>query len=249
MDHLLQLALKKESIHFYNNDFILRHLPNILTLGNLLVGSIGIILVFKGMPELGASMIWVAALLDFFDGFAARLLKVHSDLGKQLDSLADLVSFGLLPSILVYYLLDQHFPQSTLPFIGLAIVIFSALRLAKFNIDTRQSEEFIGLPTPANALFFSVLPWFNDYNITFAENFTNPYAVIVLTVIFSLMLVAPVRLFSLKIKQFSWSAGKYQFILIILSLVLIFWMQLVAIPLIIFLYIILSLVRHLTIKG
>ncbi|MEL6152662.1 MAG: CDP-diacylglycerol--serine O-phosphatidyltransferase, partial [Bacteroidota bacterium] len=136
-----------------------QHLPNLLTLLNLASGSLGTILALKGHLTLAALCIWIGGVLDFLDGWMARMLRAYSPLGQQLDSLADLVTFGLLPAHIMYALIDQYTPSTYVPLFSLLIPIFSALRLARFNIDPTQRNEFRGLPTPAAGLFVSTLPW------------------------------------------------------------------------------------------
>ena len=215
-----------------------KHIPNILTILNLLCGCIGIVSVFENWAIPAAYFVWLAGFFDFFDGFAARLLKVSSPIGKELDSLADMVSFGVLPTVVMYKLIGNSTSVEWLPFIALAIAAFSALRLAIFNVDETQSDSFKGLPTPANALFItgfamidpSVIPW----------AFETPL-LISITVVFSLLLVAPVRLFALKFKNFGWQENKIRFTFLLVAVLLIAILKIVAIPLIILLYIVLSL--------
>ena len=138
---------------------ILRHLPNAMTCGHLLCGCVGIVRVFEHDLITASYLIFLAALLDFGDGFVARLLKASSAMGKELDSLADMVTFGVLPAFMLFSLIGQEIDnQSVLPYSAFSIAVFSALRLAKFNIDPRQTDSFIGLPTPANALVVASLP-------------------------------------------------------------------------------------------
>ena len=131
---------------------IVRHIPNTITSMNLLCGSLGVIFTLQNRFDIAFYLMLAAAVCDFFDGFAARLLKAYSDIGKELDSLADMVSFGLLPSLMSYRAMEIAYGESLLCYIPLIIAVFSALRLAKFNLDERQSDNFIGLPTPACAM-------------------------------------------------------------------------------------------------
>lgn len=218
-----------------------KHLPNFLTICNLLCGCIGIVLVFDGELFYATYLIWLAAVFDFFDGFVARWLKAYSDIGKELDSLADMVTFGALPAFIMFHLLNDAFGESYLPWLAFAIAAFSALRLAKFNIDTRQSDSFIGLPTPANGLFISALPFVLEQQNSLANFVANGYVLLAITIIFSLLLVAELRLFALKFKNMSWQDNKVRFVFIALCMVLIPLFQISAIPLIILLYIIMSL--------
>ncbi len=220
---------------------LIKHLPNFLTICNLLCGCIGIVLVFEGNLYYATYLIWLAAIFDFFDGFVARWLKAYSDIGKELDSLADMVTFGALPAFIMFHLLNGAFADSYLPWMAFTIAACSALRLAKFNIDTRQSDSFIGLPTPANALLISALPFVLAQDNLVANIISNGYILLAITVIFSLLLVAELRLFALKFKNMSWADNKIRFTFIALSIVLIPLLQISAIPVIIFLYIIMSI--------
>src|SRR6201992_858548 len=164
-----------------------KHVPNAITCANLFSGCIGIVLAFKG-ELIGASYaIFLSAIFDFFDGLASRVLKSFSGIGKDLDSLADMVSFGVLPAVIMYQLfLEAHQidkVSSWLNFAAFLIPVFSALRLAKFNVDTRQAENFIGLPTPANAILIASFPIILDHkNIYYTPYLTNPYILSVFTV-------------------------------------------------------------------
>lgn len=186
-------------------------------------------------------LVWLAAFFDFADGFAARALKVSSPMGKELDSLSDMVSFGVVPAYLVYSMLEQSTDQSYLPFLGFSIAAFSALRLAKFNIDVRQSDQFIGLPTPANALFFTGL-LFLPQGWEWAR---ETAFLVVITMLFSYLLVAELPLLALKFKNFAWAGNQAKYILIIISVVGIIVFKLIAIPFIILFYILLSVASNL----
>jgi len=191
----------------------------------------------------------LSQIFDFFDGFAARLLKVHSELGKQLDSLADLVSFGVAPGFLVYkmfqmsYLSGEPSPEF-LAYLALLIPLFSALRLGKFNIDTRQADYFIGMPTPANALFWYALGLMGIYtdNETVQNIILHPFLLTALTVLTSFLLVAELPLMSLKVKSFKWSENKGRVFLILGIVLLLVLFRFRALAFIIPLYLILSLI-------
>ena len=236
-----------------------RHIPNFLTCCNLLCGTLGILSLFdfpymieetgyEGVPET-AYFVWAACIFDFFDGFAARALKVSSPIGKELDSLADVVSFGLLPSLFMFdsirdsirygeYPMQHYDSFAFVPFVSFLIVVFSALRLAIFNVDETQKDSFRGLPTPANALFITGLPFihFSTFNFLHA-----PWVLAVITVIFSMLLVSRIELFALKFKNFSWAENKIRFTFLILSVLLLVVFKLGAIPLIVILYMVVSL--------
>ncbi|UII21967.1 CDP-diacylglycerol--serine O-phosphatidyltransferase [Fulvivirga ligni] len=220
---------------------IKKHIPNTLTASNLACGCVGIIKATNGEIVFATYLIWVALVFDFLDGFVARLLKVSSPIGKELDSLADMVTFGVLPATIMYYLIDAQDPHFALPYLAFIIAIFSALRLAKFNIDDRQTSVFIGLPTPANALFISSLAFFvsSDY-----RDFITLPVLLVITVLFSFLLVAPIELFSLKLKSMKLKDNIFQFLLVIVSVLGIVLFQFYAIPFIIVIYIVLSIIKN-----
>lgn len=222
--------------------------PNLLTLCNLLSGVLGIIWVLEGQVVYGAYFVLISAGFDFFDGFAARLLKVQSSLGKELDSLADVVSFGVLPGILLYALTKAHTEDLWLPYFTLVVPLLSAYRLAKFNLDTRQTDRFIGLPTPANALFLSTLPYLVLQWPSLATWIYSPAVLIGIAWIFSIMLVAELPLIALKFKDFTFSGNKFRYFLLLFSTASFAVFQLAGIPLIILAYLVLSFLENLTAK-
>jgi CDP-diacylglycerol--serine O-phosphatidyltransferase len=222
--------------------------PNLLTLCNLLSGVLGIIWVLEGQVVYGAYFVLISASFDFFDGFAARLLKVQSSLGKELDSLADVVSFGVLPGILLYALTKAHTEYLWLPYFTLVVPLLSAYRLAKFNLDTRQTDRFIGLPTPANALFLSTLPYLVLQWPSLATWIYSPAVLIGIAWIFSLMLVAELPLIALKFKDFTFAGNKFRYFLLLFSTASFAVFQLAGIPLIILAYLVLSFLENLTAK-
>ena len=234
---------------------IKNHIPNAITSLNLVSGCIGIMLAFRGSVELAALMIVIASLFDFVDGMAARLLQVHSDIGKELDSLADLVSFGVLPGALVFVILENSGTPIWVPYFGLLIPVFSALRLAKFNLDTRQSESFLGLPVPANALFWVGVTLLNfkettnQFNSILKSIFNQPLIIIILTVVLSLLLVSELPLFSLKFKNLKWVKNQTRYLFLGLAMVLIILLGVGSLPMIIVLYVFISIFNNLlTIK-
>ncbi|MBN2667847.1 MAG: CDP-diacylglycerol--serine O-phosphatidyltransferase [Bacteroidales bacterium] len=263
---------------------IKNHIPNFITSLNIVSGALSIIFAFEGLITLAAYMILIAAVFDFLDGMMARLLKAYSEMGKQLDSLADMVSFGLAPAIIAYHLMKPSIHIETLYpnnievykliylFSVILIPIFSGLRLAKFNIDTRQTNNFIGLPTPANALFYASIPIISSQNPfdPFLFLIFDKVNLLLIIITSSLLLVSPFHMFSFKFKNFKWSENKIRFIFLSLILVVIvlsasqelkfigslitemrilllikefFYILVKALPLIIILYIILSLVN------
>lgn len=217
---------------------LLKHIPNTLTCLNLLCGCIGIVFVLEGYPVPAAYFVWAACVFDFFDGFAARWLKASSPIGKELDSLADMVSFGVLPSVMMYSWLGEESDHPYLPFIAFTIAIFSALRLAKFNIDERQTTSFIGLPTPANALFLTALPFLPESILIFTQ---QTWVLVAIILVFSLLLVAEIELFALKFKSFGWRGNELRFAFLGIALILIVVLNKSSLPAIILLYLLLSL--------
>ncbi|WP_349678995.1 CDP-diacylglycerol--serine O-phosphatidyltransferase [Algoriphagus sp. UBA3586] len=222
----------------------MKHIPNGLTLMNLLSGVIGISFVLNGNVLSGAYFIVLSAVFDFFDGFAARLLKVSGELGKQLDSLADCVSFGVLPGFILFQLTSEATNNTYLPYLTLIVPLMSAMRLAKFNIDTRQSDRFIGLPTPANALFISTLPYLAKKWFLIENSLSNPWTLIIIAWVFSILLVSEIPLIALKFKNFSLSDNVFRFVLIGLGIICIAWLGLGGIPIIILAYLGLSLAEN-----
>jgi len=215
-------------------------LPNFITLLNLLSGVLGILWVLEGQPLYGAYFVILSATFDFFDGFAARLLKVQSDMGKELDSLADVVSFGVLPGILLYSLTKSQTEASLLPYCTLIIPMLSAYRLAKFNLDTRQSDRFIGLPTPANALLLTTIPYLAARWPELSPWLSSPIALVVIAWLTSLLLVAELPLIALKFKNSSFTDNSYRYALLVIGAVCLVWLQLAGIPLVILAYLLLS---------
>jgi len=231
--------------------------PNIITLLNLISGSISIVFALEGNLVLAAWFVGIAAVFDFFDGFAARMLHVSSVIGKELDSLADVISFGLAPGMILYMLLLNSVScpeiiiagRNVIPFIAFLIPAFSAYRLAKFNLDERQTDSFIGLPTPANALMIASFPLILSQQINlsriditlFTDLINNPWLLIIFILVFSYLLIAELPLMSLKFKTFKWNDNKVRFIFLIVSILLLILLFYSAIPLIIVFYVLLSL--------
>jgi len=234
---------------------IKRNIPNIITLANLFCGLSSIIFAFQGNLKLASFCIFAGAFFDFFDGLVARLLKVNGELGKQLDSMADMVTFGVAPGMILFHFMYQlhHnilFKDATLEgiflpeILTLLIPIFSAVRLANFNIDTRQTTSFIGLPTPALAILIAAIPLIN---FDLLPIFIDLRFLIVLSVILPLLLVANIPLFSLKISQgesITSRLNTFRIILILAAVLLLFVFQFAAIPFIVILYLILSLLNN-----
>lgn len=216
------------------------NLPNALTCANLLSGCVGIVFCFNGDLKSAAYFVILSGIFDFFDGMAARALNIKNSIGKDLDSLADVVSFGFLPGAIMYHLFKaSDAPQQYLSYFGFIITLFSALRLAKFNNDTRQTVDFIGLNTPMNTLFIVSLPYVADYHPQIIGNWLF---LATISVVSSYLLVSEIKIFSLKFNNLKWGENKIKFIFMILSLALFVWQQFVALPIILLLYIGLSFV-------
>lgn len=236
---------------------IKKHIPNIVTLGNLFCGTLATIFAVGGHFELTALFVVSGIFLDFFDGFFARVLKVSGELGKQLDSLADMVTSGVVPGIVLFVLLgnNQQMPYDILaefkfsmglPLLGLLITLSACYRLAKFNLDTRQSESFIGLPTPAMSLFIVSLPLVQMHSdIDFVKDLIgNNYFLIGITILFSFLMNSEFHLFSLKFKNYGVKENLFKYTLIILSIILLMTIEYLAVPVIIISYVILSMLKN-----
>jgi CDP-diacylglycerol---serine O-phosphatidyltransferase len=219
----------------------MKHLPNAMTCGNLLCGSIAIVLTLRGDLTTAAWLMIVAAVLDFGDGFVARWLHVTGDFGKELDSLADMVTFGLLPTLLVFQLCQQQ-SWGNAAFAAFLIVVLSALRLAKFNIDTRQSHGFIGVPTPANGLMIASFPLMAQYQPELNAYWQNDIVLAGL-ILFSFLLVSEIPLMAFKFKTFAWADNQIKYIFLGLSALLFLFLQFAALPIIVGLYIVLSILN------
>jgi CDP-diacylglycerol--serine O-phosphatidyltransferase len=231
-----------------------KFLPNLLTLLNLLSGILAIYFVFEGHLDQAAYLIFIAAVFDFMDGFAARLLKAYSNIGEQLDSLADVVSFGVAPAFILHKLiLMSHGRMSweiagfdVLPFIAFIVPLFAAYRLAKFNVDESQTENFKGLPSPAAGLLIASLPLirtqlYEDQSLLYMV-MTNTYFYIGIALMASILMVSSMPLFGLKFKKLSWKGNEIRWFFLVVSLGLIIAFQALAIPFVILTYLFLSLV-------
>lgn len=227
-----------------------KHIPNFITCLNLFTGCVAIYIAYQGNLVFAAYLVGLAAVFDFLDGMIARLLHAYSDIGKQLDSLADMVSFGVLPGVIMFQLMRKSaladpgtslYQAELFPFLAFIIIVFSALRLAKFNIDTRQTTLFIGLPTPANTLFVASLPLIlasDQFNL--GPYFMNQYVLLGLTLFLSYLLIAEIPLFALKFKNLTWKDNATRFIFLLIAIPLLFLLKFAAVPLIIGLYVLLS---------
>ncbi len=235
------------------------HIPNNITLLNLTSGIVSIYFGVKGTPAdlaIAGIFIFVGAVFDFFDGFAARMLHAKSGIGLQLDSLSDIVTFGVAPGFILYrmLLLSHGNPVASsinfLPFLAILVPWMSALRLAKFNIDETQATLFRGLPTPALAILIASLPIIRQQLYPLQDLsymiFTNTYFLLTVTIFGSLLLVTSFPMFSLKFKSFGWNDNMMKYVFLAISLVLVIWLQMLAAPFIFLLYLFLSLIMYLT---
>ncbi len=232
------------------------NLPNIFTCCNLFSGCIGAVMVFRNQLDIAAYLVFLAAFFDLLDGMAARKGAGFSAFGKELDSLADVVSFGFVPGAIMFKLLQQtnielylfsDFIARIFQFFPFIIAVFSALRLARFNIDTRQTVNFIGLPVPANAILIVSLPLIlKQFPGQYDNLILHPYFIIIFSSISSYLLVSELNLFSLKFKTFSIKENLYQYLLIFFTLVLFPFLLFATIPIIISLYIFFSFLHSKT---
>ncbi len=237
----------------------MKTIPNTITLLNLFLGCAAIVAAFEGLLATAAIMILICSILDFLDGAVARWFQAGSEIGKQLDSLADLVSFGVAPACIMYqYLVVSLYrinPESALfvwPMLAFMITVFSALRLAVFNIDQKQSKHFTGLPTPANALLIASIPFViefmpadNTIHLLLIQLTDRFPAMLVITLVLSLLLVAPVKMFSLKTESLKWSENRIRYIFLAGCIILLITFGLAAAPLFLVFYIILSALDNL----
>lgn len=217
-----------------------KYIPNTITCLNLFSGCIGVLCVFRGEYTLALYCVLASGIFDFFDGMVARLLHVKSLIGKELDSLADMVSFGFLPGAVMYSLLQQATDNTYVPYLGFLITVFSALRLAKFNLDERQTSDFIGVNTPMNTFLIVSLPFLaGSYHLLIG----NLYFLLALTLICSLLLVSELRLFSMKLSSLGWAENKFKYLFLMVSLVMVLLLKVMAVPIIFVCYIIFSLLH------
>lgn len=235
---------------------IKKHIPNTITLLNLLCGCIALIFVSKDQFEMAFYFVCLGIFLDFFDGFFARLFKVSGALGLQLDSLADMVTSGVVPGYVMYKMMlssnvaMQEGWLQYFPYLGFIITLGSCMRLAKFNIDNRQTDSFIGLPTPANALFILSLPLVLDYSdsLVMLEILTEKWVLLLITLFSAYILNAEIPLFSLKIKKFNFKDNSLQIIFLISAVLGLFLLNYLAVPLIIIFYVLLSVINNKLLK-
>lgn len=226
---------------------ITRHIPNSVTCLNLFSGCIASVMAFEGKYELAMLFIVLSAVFDFFDGMLARTLHAYSKIGKDLDSLADDVSFGVAPSLLVFSLFKEvQYPsflvglEAYIPYLAFTLAVFSGLRLAKFNVDERQTTSFIGLPVPANALFWGSLI-VGAHSFLVSGSFNAIY-LFILVCIFSYLLVSEIPMFSLKFKNLSWKDNKVSFIFLLVCIPLLVFLGIAGFAAIIVWYLLLSVI-------
>ncbi|MDF9829978.1 CDP-diacylglycerol--serine O-phosphatidyltransferase [Parabacteroides sp. PF5-6] len=228
---------------------IRKHIPNTITCLSLASGCVAIVMAFEGNYLWAALWVIIAAVFDFLDGFAARLLKAYSPMGKELDSLSDMVSFGVAPGIVVFRLLSEAAPllplgafNTYLPYLAFVIPVFSGLRLAKFNIDERQTTSFIGLPVPAHALFWVALAYeLHPVMATYADWLVP--AVVLVALATSFLLTSEIPMFSLKIKSLSWKGNELRYLLVLAAILFTVLWGFLGVAGTILLYVVLSLIK------
>ena len=221
-----------------------KYIPNTITSLNLFSGCIGTVMVLNQEYLLAFYCVLASGIFDFFDGMSARALHVKSLIGKELDSLADVISFGFLPGAIIFTMLQDTTANPYLPYLGFIITVFSALRLAKFNIDTRQTTDFIGVNTPMDTFFIVSLPFI-------AESYPalkNTWILLAIAIVSSLLLVSEIKLFSMKLSSLSWDINKYKYLFLMVSVVLLFLLKFLALPIILLLYILFSFIHFRTVK-
>lgn len=231
---------------------IKKHIPNIITLLNLFCGCIAIIFITNKDFQMAFLFVSLGIFLDFFDGFFARLFKVSSPLGLQLDSLADMVTSGVVPGFVMFMMLaDFDLETSNLyAYLGFVVTLGACFRLANFNIDTRQTDSFIGLPTPANALFILSLPLIlqNENYIFISQILHSTWFLLVVVVISSYIMNAEIPLFSLKIKKFTIKDNLLQIVFLTLSIIILLFLQFLGVAIVIIMYVLLSVIQNIFFK-
>ncbi len=227
-----------------------KHIPNLITLLNLLCGCIALVFAGEANFEMAFFFVCLGIFFDFFDGFFARLFRVSSPLGLQLDSLADMVTSGVVPGFVLFKMLSNSVNSDPsliyLPYLGFIITLGSCYRLANFNIDTRQTDSFIGLPTPANALFILSLPLIlkNSDSLLVLELLINPWVLLFISMLSAFILNAEIPLFALKIKKFNLKDNALQLFFLLISILLLVYLQFAGVALIIVFYVLLSIITN-----
>lgn len=225
-----------------------QHIPNTLTCGNLVSGCLSILFLTQNMPVKAALMIFVAGLFDFLDGFSARLLHAHSPIGADLDSLSDVVSFGVAPGFILYYLMRHAhdlpvltlFDINLLPCLAFLLTVFAAIRLAKFNIDDTQTASFRGIPAPGMAIFMASLPLALAQMGHLKDGILGYWACLGITLFFSFLMVSHLRFFSFKMKSAKWKGNEVRWIFLIVAIISFVIFKWLALPFVMVLYILLS---------
>ncbi len=225
-----------------------KHIPNVITCGNLLAGCFSLLFIASGMPIKAALMILVAGLFDFLDGLAARLLDAHSPIGPDLDSLSDVVSFGVAPGMIMCYMMNNalDLPQfriynvDLMPCLAFLLPVFAAIRLARFNNDETQQTAFRGIPAPAMAIFVASLPLALNYVGHLFDGALDYWACLGITLLFSFMMVSNLRCFSFKMKSLGWKGNEVRWIFLIVAIVGFVIFRWLALPFVMILYILLS---------
>ena len=228
---------------------IKQHIPNAITCGNLVSGCLSILFLTHNMPVKAAIMIFVAGLFDFLDGFAARLLHAHSPIGADLDSLSDVVSFGVAPGFIMYWLMSRSFdlPQwciagiNMLPCLAFLLPVFSAIRLAKFNIDSTQKTTFRGIPAPGMAIFIASLPLALSQVHHLKDGVLSYWACLGITLIFSFMMVSRLRFFSFKMKSAKWNGNEVRWIFLLVTITSFVIFKWISLPFVMMFYVLLSI--------
>jgi len=226
-----------------------QHIPNAITCGNLVSGCLSILFLTHNMPVKAAIMIFVAGLFDFLDGFAARLLHAHSPIGADLDSLSDVVSFGVAPGFIMYWLMSRSFdlPQwciagiNVLPCLAFLLPVFSAIRLAKFNIDSTQKTTFRGIPAPGMAIFIASLPLALSQVHHLKDGVLSYWACLGIALIFSFMMVSRLRFFSFKMKSAKWNGNEVRWIFLLVTITSFVIFKWISLPFVMMFYVLLSI--------
>ena len=226
-----------------------QHIPNAITCGNLVSGCLSILFLTNNMPVKAAIMIFVAGLFDFLDGFAARMLHAHSPIGADLDSLSDVVSFGVAPGFIMYWLMSRSFdlPQwciagiNMLPCLAFLLPVFSAIRLAKFNIDSTQKTTFRGIPAPGMAIFIASLPLALSQVHHLKDGVLSYWACLGIALIFSFMMVSRLRFFSFKMKSAKWKGNEVRWIFLLVTITSFVIFKWISLPFVMMFYVLLSI--------
>lgn len=232
-----------------------KHIPNFITCLNLFSGCLALIFVFNGNPAMASILILLAMIFDFFDGMAARMLNVSSPLGIQLDSFADMVSFGVAPGLLLYSMMDRALEISETEFspafsvfyrlLPFLIPLCSALRLARFNLDEKQRHSFMGLPTPASGLMLASFPLIKIFDASFASGWMEePVFLALSSCLLAFLMVSNISMFSFKFEHYSWTENEIRYLFLVFSISLIAVLLFTAIPIIILLYVVISIFEN-----